>query len=242
MIPPIRLLLAAGLVLLAAGCTTTLDPRSEDFGPVYKPANIHGPTQWPASVRRVAVLTAHDTSGLLQSEFVSTYDVSWRRSLDRSQRAEFIGVSPVSMTTWTGHASLASAGLIPAGFLERVARETGAQAVLFIDLNHIKPYPPLALGFRARLVDPATGTTIWMADELFDAGNADVARAARRYAREQGSGVGDFAHGILQSPAHFSEYAFQAVASLLPPRTPANSSGTEENNTKKISHRADTVQ
>lgn len=240
MIPPLRLLLAAGLVLLAAGCST-LDPRSEDFGPAYKPANVRGPAQWPAGIRRVAVLTAHDTSGLLQSEFVSSYDVSWRRALDRTQRAEFIGVSPVSMTTWTSHASLPSAGLLPPGFLERVARETGAQAVLFLDLNHIKPYPPLALGFRSRLVDPATGETIWMADELFDAGDATVARAARRYAREQASGVGDSAHGILQSPARFSEYAFQAVASLLPPRTPANSSGSGENNTKKISPGADTV-
>jgi len=214
-----RLLASGTLALLAAGCST-LDPRSDDFGPAYQPANVRGPAAWPAGLRRVAVLPAHDTTGLLQSNFVSSYDVSWRRALDRSQRAEIIGVPSVDVVTWTGRNSLASAGLLPVGFLERVVRETGAQAVLFIDLNHIKPYPPLALGFRARLVDLATGETIWVADELFDAANSDVARAARRYAREQASGVGDSAHGILQSPSRFSDYAFHAVATLLPPRTP----------------------
>ncbi len=217
---PLRLLLAAALVLFAAGCSTPIDPRSQDSGPAYQPANVRGPAAWPADLRRVAVLPAHDTTGLLQSHFVSSYDVSWRRALDRTQRTEFIAVQPAGMITWTGRDSLASAGLLPAGFLERIARETGAQAVLFLDLNHIKAYPPLALGFRARLVDPATGETIWIADELFDAANADVARTARRHAREQASGVGDAAHGILQSPSRFSDYAFQAVASLLPPRTP----------------------
>jgi hypothetical protein len=217
-----RLLAAGTLILSATGCST-LDPRSEDFGPTYQPANVRGPAAWPIDLRRVAVLPSHDTTGLLQSNFISSYDVSWRRALDRAQRAEFIAVPSVDMVTWTGRDSLASAGLLPAGFLERVARETGAQAVLFIDLNHIKAYPPLALGFRARLVDPATGETLWMADELFDAARADVARAARRYAREQASGIGDSAHGILQSPSRFSDYAFQAVAGLLPPRTPVAS-------------------
>ena len=227
-----RLLVAGTFILLAAGCST-LDPRSEDFGPAYQPSNVRGPAAWPAGLRRVAVLPAHDTTGLLQSNFVSSYDVSWRRALDRSQRAEFIPIPSVDMVTWTGRNSLASAGLLPAGFLERVARGTSAQAVLFIDLNHIKAYPPLALGFRARLVDPATGETLWMADELFDAARADVARSARRYAREQASGIGDSAHGILQSPSRFSDFAFQAVASLLPPRTPLVPTSTDEKTATK---------
>lgn len=232
MISLFRLLAVSTLALLVGGCAT-VDPRKQDIGPTYQPANVRGAPAWPITVRRVAVLPAHDSNGLLQASFTSSYDVSWRRALDRSQRAEFIGVSPVDLVKWSGRNSLASSGLLPPGFLERVARETGAQAVLFNDLNHIKAYPPLALGFRARLIDLSTGETIWTADELFDAANSDVARSARHYARAQAYGIGDKAHGILQSPSRFSDYAFQAVAALLPPRTPLVPASSKENSATK---------
>ncbi|MDD4919075.1 MAG: hypothetical protein PHE72_14865, partial [candidate division Zixibacteria bacterium] len=145
---PLRLI-AAGLLLLLAGCTSP-DSRLSDLGPAYTPANVRGPAVWPAAVRRVAVLPAHDASVLLTPEFTARYDGIWNRALNHTQRAEFVGVSRSNLSAWTGSETLASTALLPSNLLGRVARETGAQAVLFLDLTHCTPYPPLALSFRAR--------------------------------------------------------------------------------------------
>ena len=217
----IHLLSLLGLALLAGGCAS-LDPHIDDLGPVYKPVNTRGPAVWPAAIRRVAVLPAHDTSGRLPASFVTTYDTIWRRTLDRSQRAEFTGLNRTQLTTWTAKETFAASGLLPPDLLLRIGRETDAQAVLFLDLNQATAYPPLALSFRTRLVDVTTGETLWMADELFDSGRDSTARAARRYAQANGSGKGDATSSIVQSPTRFAEYAFQAVCELLPPRIDLN--------------------
>jgi hypothetical protein len=217
-IPLLRFLCVIGVALSLGGCSS-LENRITDIGPVYAPTNARGPATWPTAIHRVAVLPAHDTSGRLTSNFVSTYDLSWRRTLDRSQRAEFIGLSRSQIAAWTGKETLAANGLLPPELLPRIAQETDAQAILFFDLNQCTAYPPLALSFRARLVDVTTGETIWMVDELFDSGRDSTARAARYYARANASGPGDATSGILQSPTRFADYAFQAVCELLPPRT-----------------------
>ncbi len=211
-------LVFATLLALLAGCSSV--PRNlEDVGPVYTPANVRGPAVWPAELARVAVLPAHDVAGRLPSESLAAYDPLWQRGLGATQRAELVPVGRPELSVWTGRESFSSAGLLPAGLLERVARETGAQAALFLDLTTVKSYPPLALGFRARLVALPGGETIWIADELFDAADAATARGARRFARANASAPGDAAHGVLQSPSRFGDYAFHAVAALLPPRT-----------------------
>jgi hypothetical protein len=214
----LRLLTSLGCALLVGGCSS-IDTNLTDRGPVYKPTNTRGPAVWPANLRRVAILPLHDTSGRLPASFVTSHDAIWRRTLDRSQRTEFVGLTRTQLTLWSRHETLASTDLIPPDLLPRIARETDAQAVLFLDLNHCSPYPPLALSIRARLVDLSTGETVWMADELFDSGTDATARAARHYAKANASGLGDTTSGILQSPTRFAEYAFQAVAELLPPHT-----------------------
>jgi hypothetical protein len=212
--------LLLALALLAGGCAS-VDPRIGDLvGPVHTPSNVRGPARWPENLARVAVLPAHDTSGRLPAPFVDSYDGIWRRSLDRSQRAEFISITRPELSTWTGRASLGTARPVPRELLPRIGRETGAQAVLFLELNHCTPYPPLVISFRARLVAIDSGETVWMADEIFDAADDATARSARRHARANTTGPGDTTGGILHSPSQFSEYAFLAVTNLLPPRTP----------------------
>jgi hypothetical protein len=164
------------------------------------------------------VLPAHDASGTLSPEFTARHDGIWRGALDRTHRAEFVGVPRAAAQTWFGKPSFAASDLLPNDFLGRVARETGAQAVLFLDITQSKSYPPLLLSFRTRLVDAATGETVWTADELFDSAHAPTARAARRHARANSNGPGDHGHGLLQSPTRFADYAFQAITRLLPPR------------------------
>ncbi len=203
---------------MAAGCST-VDPRQAELnGPVYEPKNIRGPELWPPNFTRVAVLPAHDATQRLPAGFVSVFDETWRRSLSRSQRAEFINLSRASLLTWSGKETVDSTGLLPSGLLARIQNETGAQAALFLELNNCTAYPPLALAFRARLVQLETGATLWMADELFDGGEATTARGARRFAMARAPRQDSQDDGILHSPSRFSEYAFATVVDLFPPR------------------------
>lgn len=235
---PLAAALAAALaLLLAAGCAST--PKLEDQGPVFTPANVRGPAAWPADYRRVAVLPAHDATGRLTDEFTLSHDELWRRALDRTQRAEFVSLARPALQAWFGRATLGSADPLPHGMLGRLGRETGAQAVIFLDLTHSKPFPPLALSFRARLVDLRSGETVWASDELFDAGDITVVRAARRHARANSSGPGDAAYGVLQSPSRFADYAFSSVAQLLPPRVNPSPEKSAEPAAKISGSRAD---
>ncbi|MCX6938296.1 MAG: hypothetical protein NTU80_10440 [Verrucomicrobia bacterium] len=231
--------LPLALVLLLGACSS-VDPRGPDHGPVYTPRNVRGPDVWPEYVRRVAVLPAFDATNRLTAEFINGYDSSWRRALDHSQRAEFISLSRSLMTTWFSRASFSSSDPLPFGMLGRIGRETSAQAVLFLDLTHCSPYPPLTLSYRARLVDLKSGDIIWMADEIVDAADVETARGARRFARANSSQPGDAAYGVVQSPTRFADYAFQAVTAVLPPRT--NPISDDKKNTltpKKNPNRAD---
>lgn len=212
----LRPALALAALLLLAGCSL-FSRKIEDVGPTYTPKNVSGPASWPVGLLRVAVMPAHDVSGDLPPETLSTYDPIWQRSLGAAQRAELVPVARNQLSVWIGRESVASTGLLPYTLLERITRETGAQAVLFLDLTSVKSYPPLALGFRARLAALPGGETIWIADELFDAADDATARSARRFARANNSAPGDAAAGVAQSPSRFGAYAFQAVATLLPP-------------------------
>jgi hypothetical protein len=154
----------------------------------------------------------------LPQEFVSAYDPVWATALQRTNRAEIVTIDRVVLARWIGHPSINSTDPLPADLLARVARETGAQAVLFLDLTQCTPYPPLALGFRAKLVSLADSRIIWVADEMFDAAEAPATHAAEHFAQRNADGPGDATSGVLQSPTHFAAYAFGAVADLLPPR------------------------
>ena len=196
-------------------------PALKDAGPVRHPQNVRGPDAWPAGFLRVAVLPAHDASGRLPAEFVGAYDASWSRALAATQRAEFVAIPRSRLSSLAGRETLDSTAALPPGLPGRIADETGAQAVMFLDLVEVSPYPPLSLAFRARLVDLDDADTIWMADEIFDARDSATARGARQEARAYASGVGDPAAAVQQSPVRVADHAFRAVASLLPPRGPA---------------------
>jgi hypothetical protein len=232
---PLRPLLPALLALALSACATA--PRLDDLGPVRQPANVRGPAAWPASVTRVAVLPAHDASGRLPSDFVAAHDLAWGRALAGSHRAEFVAVSRADLAAWTGRETLDSTSALPPDLLARVAAQTGAQAIVFLDLAHVSPYPPLSLAFRARLVDAPVGATLWTVDENFDLGDPATARAARHEARARAAGAGDPSSALFQSPARLADHAFRSVATLLPPH-PAPVA-KEPETTKKMPIRAD---
>ncbi|RRJ97217.1 hypothetical protein Ga0100231_020300 [Opitutaceae bacterium TAV4] len=214
------LLLLLALILLAGGCNTATRDALE-IGPFYAPANTRGASLWPDDIRRVAVLPLDGTAAALPDDFIASHDPIWLAALQHTQRAEFVPVSRDQIAYLAqGRRSVDSTSVLPAVFFEKILSITGADAVIFCDLTGVTPYPPLAIGLRAKLIHLRRGNLIWACDERFDASVATVGNSARRFARKtgDGSGRGDPVTAILQSPARFATYATAEVAATLPPR------------------------
>ena len=219
---------AALCALLCAGCSALPFGLSSAEVPPYVPRNARGPAEWPAGIRRVAVLPAHDATGWLTPEFAATLDPVWTRSLALAQRAELVAVDRRALAAWAGRETVDSTDALPDGLLARIADATGAQAVLFLDITRCSPYPPLALSFRAKLVTLPAPQIVWAADESFDSADTAVARAAAQFARSNAQSLGDPVSGVQLSPTRFADYAFQSVAALLPPHPPPPTPAAKE--------------
>ncbi|HEX2100301.1 MAG TPA: hypothetical protein VHF69_06550 [Candidatus Synoicihabitans sp.] len=213
---------ALALVLLlvhSAGCATRQLVKREELGPVFAPRNVTSVSRWWPGIDRVVVLPTADASGKLPTTFAATFDQTWLRALQSSQRAEFVGLDRTLYSQITASPSPpASTSILPHAWAERVKAATEADAALLVDVTQVSPYPPLILGWRLKLVHLPTGEILWAADEVFDAGDPAVARAARRHARAGASGRDGDAIAVLQSPSRYGNYTVDALVALLPPR------------------------
>lgn len=175
-------------------------------------------TAIPTAVRRVAVLPLHGV-GWRDSELASL-DTVLREAFSRTELFEVIALSRDDLAIRFGTASFDSSGALPANLLSRLQTDFGADAVLLLDLTHFSPYQPVALGVRARLVTVAEGEALWAFDGIFDAAQADVSLAARRFSngKKRPPAEAEDTTGVLQSPVRFARYVSAAVFESLPPR------------------------
>lgn len=212
------------LFCLAGWITGCSSPRLQEsvFGPGYEPRNyVRLADRLPTDLRRVAVLP-------LAIPIKNPAFEHGREALDPVLRAELkkIGrfgcnwVSEPELQRWTGQSRWRVDDQLPAQFFEILRRETGCDGVLFSELREYRPYSPLAIGWRFRLVDKEGQVTLWAADEVFDAGYGPVANSARRYQiaqEELPPGLQD-SRTILNSPRRFGQYTAAALLATLPSR------------------------
>jgi hypothetical protein len=92
--------------------------------------------------------------------------------------------------------------------------------VFFAQLIRYHPYQPVAVGWKLALCQPGESKPVWAADEVFDAGDAEVANAARQYSGRQVyiEGPLDDPAAILGSPSRFGQYSLSALLATLPQR------------------------
>lgn len=194
----------------------------------------------PASLKRVVVLplaceepTANLTGGC------QMLDPVLRAALIRTGDFEVVTVTPEALRGCTGRLSWTGAETLPADFFDSLKHEYGCDAVLFCQLTVFRPTPPLAVGWRLKLVDAGTGKIIWAADEIFDAGNLSVARDAQRFQRSEQPhhnifydaysflawcvntptrSALDDQWNILHSPEYFGKYSAEKLLGTLPLR------------------------
>ena len=221
MTPPLlRLAVAIGSILLLAGCGTTPARDGARTGPFYKPANVRAVERLPAGLRRIVLLPCAAVPALTEPT-LRDLDRTLATTLTAAARAEVVPLADEQAVRLAGRPRILSTATLPAGFLGRIARETGADAILLVDVTAYSPYPPLVLGLRARLVLPGTGEDLWNFDNIVSTTDPAVVNSARARAlrRTPASGSpGDLSHTVLQNPLDFAGYVAEATWQTLPPR------------------------
>lgn len=217
----------AAVTMLAAcallnGCSTVATPRDVVRGRGYKPENVFvNANALPQNVRRVTVLPlicdASDydlTAGCtaLQSVLVN--------EIIKTKKFEVVCSDADFVKTRTGRTDWSAEDALPPEFFNVLRDGSACDAVLFCRLTVYRPFPPLAIGWRMRLVDAQTRRTLWSADEVFDGGQQPVEDGARRHQLTQErdpSGAPDVWF-VQNSPAKFGGYTAACLLATLPPR------------------------
>lgn len=217
--PLLILPLLACLVPCLTGCSTVAGRAGGETAPLYTPVNVTGDAQLPAGLRRVVLAPLH-AGAVAPTETAAELDPILLGALQRQMRFEVVAVSRAENRRWFGAESFSGSGMLPAGYVERLAAEFVADGVLLVDLTAYDPYRPLAVGFRAKLAASPQVRFIWAFDEIVSAREASVVNSARRHAEAGGRGpqAGDQVHTVLQSPARFAAFVAEAMFQTLPPR------------------------
>jgi hypothetical protein len=214
-----RLAMLLGLVALA-GCDSIPKPHLPEAH--YHPSNVfYKDKVLDPTVKRVAVLpmTTSIPAETLQAG-IDLFQPLVNAELEKSKRFDLFIVSKEQMRLWTGRVAWKANDELPPYFLDKIRAGTDCQAVFFTELTRYHAYPPLAVGWKMTLVQNSPQDIIWAADEVFDAGDADVAASARDYDSKHihiEAPLSD-PESILSSPSRFGQYTLHELLALLPIR------------------------
>ena len=205
-----------GALALFAGCKTP-STTMVDLSPAYKPDNIFlADGKLPGEIKRVAVLPLMcDERQTDLAAGCDTLESVLFAELIKAKYFEVVQITREELWRLTGREDWTGEDVLPANILDALKKESGCDAVLFCELTEFRAYPPLAIGWRLKLVDVRGKKTIWAGDEHFDAGNPAVIAGARLYQRrgqvvlDDNSGlcragvssVADIAGGVIECVA-----------------------------------------
>ena len=141
-------------------------------------------------------------------------------ALQRQLRFEVVAVSRAENRRWFGAESFSGSGMLPAGYVERLAAEFVADGVLFVDLTQYRTVRPLAVGFRAKLATVRDVRLVWTFDEVISASDPAVANRVRRDSKvaDRANAPVDLSETAFLSPVRFAGVAATAMFETLPPR------------------------
>lgn len=205
-------------LLLITSCRKFEEEKVVARAEPFVPQNLYPTERLPAYFNRVAVLPCYYPDP--DSTVLNYIDEVFQQELSQERIFETIILSPEYMRRTFGESRLASSGRLPEGFLKTIETETAANGVLFTDLNSYKPYKPISISVRSKLVDIKSGEFLWAIDETFDAGHANVIVGASIFQeKSQVRALSAKTTGsVLHSPRAFSKYVASTVFSTLPLR------------------------
>lgn len=243
---PTAILAGLAVAVLATGCKTTnsrtLHDKSSAAATTGRIKRISEPTMtsspqpvsarvaWPAGMRRLAILPIYANRPI--DDLQRDMDGIFRGELSKVVKYEIVQVPREEMLQLTSRESVSSSSVISADVIKALRQKYAADAVMFVDFTVFRPYRPIAIGVRAKIVDLRNMEVIWVADGILDTAEPDVATLATQFAglglnvpyisptipkgktRESASGN----QIILQSPRLFAGFvAHEAFSTLAPP-------------------------
>jgi hypothetical protein len=209
------------ILLTAPGCAWTQRvPGLAALTPAYRPQNVFvWSSSLPPQIRRVALMPMScDEKEPELIEGKVALEPVLRTELAKAHRFEIIAVSPTVLRARTGQTVWACEQALPQEMFTWLSETCGCDAVLFSQLTVFRGYAPLAVGWRMRLVDLRTHSTVWATDEIFDAGLPAVRSGAYQYrftGLQGGTGAND-TWLIENSPRQFGQYAAAQLLATLP--------------------------
>lgn len=215
-IPLIKLVIS--VLFLFAGCRKSEQEKIIAQAEPYRPSNLYPRERLPSYFNRVAVMPVFSDS--TSSEFPSYIDDLFLQELAKIRIFEPIRVTPNDLLSLFGKERIGSHQSLPEDFFSKLNDKYGANGVLMIDLHSYKPYRPISVGIRAKLVDLKSGEFMWAIDETIDGGDASVVVAAINFQKTKHvQALSDKTMGsILQSPRMFTKFMADSIFSTLPSR------------------------
>jgi len=215
-------LACACLCCVIIGCRTVATPSDLVRGKGYRPENIYSESPaLPKSIRRVVVLPlACDENNAVMADGRATLEPVLVSELIKTKKFEVVTSDGAFLKNRSGRADWTSEEALPPDLFALLRENSACDAVLFARLTVFRAYPPLAVGWRLRLVNAETGHTIWSADEVFNGGEPSVKDGARRHqliAERDPAGAPD-EWFIQNSPAKFGQYTAASLFATLPAR------------------------
>jgi hypothetical protein len=194
----------------------------------------------PHELKRIVMLPpACGTSSGPMSDACEMLSPVLQAELIKTGKFEVVTADPETLRNCTGRLSWTGEEALPLNFFASLNQFYGSDAVLFCHLTTFRSSPPLAIGWRLKLVDARTGAILWAADEIYDAKDSAVAKAAQRFEKQQQPHQSLAFHvysflawcintptrsalddqwNILHSPRYFGEFSAAQLLKTLPER------------------------
>lgn len=205
-------------VLFSTGCRRFEEEKIVAQAKPFAPSNLYPIERLPEYFNRVIVLPCYYADQ--DSPLLDYVDEIFHQELSQERIFETVRFSAYQMKEHFGIERVDSSKPLPENFLRRLEELTDANGVLFVDLDSYRPYRPLSLGVRAKLVDLKSGEFMWAIDETFDSGHASVIAGASIFQKNsQVRAISSKTAGsTLHSPRIFSKYVASTCFSTMPSR------------------------
>jgi len=216
----LRILPFGAIVVLAAwttGCLSAL--QRHPASPKIQLANVYRPPV-AGDLTRVAVLPL---SGDVQpAEALREMDKTFHAEFNKPQVFEGVQIQRQEMEEIIHQDQISSVEPIPQELLRALEEKYGAEAVLFTDITYYRPYRPISISVRTKLVSLKTNEVLWAIDANFDSAEPGVAAAARAFSKltEQNPVIlkASDSSGVLLSPQRFARFVAREIFATLPKR------------------------
>jgi len=205
------------LAVWTTGCASAL--QRHPASPKIQLANVYRPPL-AGEMTRVAVLPL---SGDVQPpDALREMDKTFHAEFNKPQVFEGVQIQRPEMEEIIHQDQISSAEAIPQELLLALQQKYGAEAVLFTDITYYRPYRPISISVRTKLVSLKTNEVLWAIDATFDSAEPGVAAAARAFSKltEQNPVIlkATDSSGVLLSPQRFARFVAREIFATLPKR------------------------